>query len=61
MTDWKTLAHARGLQLSDAELSKLAAVMDALEPAYQALAANLTYDIEPATTLGTEAIEGEAA
>ena len=56
MTDWKTLTAARGLQLSDAEVSKLAAVMEALEPAYQAMAANLTHDVEPATTLHDEAL-----
>ncbi len=59
--DWKTLAAARGLHLSDAELTKLTAVMDALvahdAPAYQALVANLTHEIEPATTLGEEAVE----
>jgi hypothetical protein len=57
MTDWKTLAAARGLHLSDAELAKLAGAMEALEPAYQALAANLTHDIEPVTTFGEEAVE----
>ncbi len=57
MPDWKTLAAARGLHLSEPELSKLAAVMDALEPAYQTLAANLTHDVEPATTFSEEAVE----
>lgn len=58
MTDWKTLASARGLQLSDAELTRLAAAMDAIGPAYQALTAGLTPDIEPSTTIGEEAVEG---
>ena len=56
VTDWKNLAAARGLQLSDAELTKLAAAMEALEPAYQALAANLTPDVEPSTTIAEEAV-----
>jgi hypothetical protein len=56
MTDWKTLAQARGLELSDAELTKLAGSMDALEPAYQEMAAKLTHDIEPATILAEEAL-----
>jgi hypothetical protein len=56
-TDWKTIAIARGLHLSEPELAKLAAAMDALEPACQALIANLTPDIEPATTLGEEVVE----
>ena len=57
MTDWKTIAAARGLKLSDAELARLAGVMDAIEPAYEALAANLTHDIEPSTTIAEEAVE----
>jgi hypothetical protein len=57
MTDWKTVAIARGLHPSEAELAKLAAALDALEPAYQALAAGLTHDIEPVTTFGEEAFE----
>jgi hypothetical protein len=61
VTDWNTVAAARGLRLSDAELTRLAAAMDALvahdAPLYQALVANLTHDIEPATTLGQEAVE----
>jgi hypothetical protein len=57
LTDWQTIALARGLQLSSSELSKLAGALEALEPAYLALAANLTHDIEPATTIGEEAVE----
>lgn len=57
MTDWKTIAKARGLNLSDAELAKVAGVLESLEPAYQALAANLTPDIEPSTTIADEAVE----
>jgi hypothetical protein len=56
-TDWKTLTAARGLHLSEAELTKLAGAMEALEPAYQALVAHLTDEIEPVTTLGEEAVE----
>jgi hypothetical protein len=58
VTDWKALAAARGLNLSEGELQKLAAVMNALEPASKALVANLTHDIEPATTFAEEAVEG---
>jgi hypothetical protein len=59
MTDWKTIAAARGLRLSEVEMTKLAGAMDALQPACQALAANLTPDIEPVTTLGEEAVEAK--
>lgn len=57
-SDWAQLAAARGLRLSEAELSKLAVTMDLLEPAYQALTAGLTYEVEPVTTFGEEAVEG---
>lgn len=57
MTDWKILTAARGLHLSDSEVEKLAGVMEALEPAYQALAARLTLDVDPATTVGDEVVE----
>jgi len=57
VTDWKTLTAARGLDLSDEELAKLSAVMDALEPAYQSFVAHLTHEVEPATTIGEEAVE----
>ena len=57
MTDWKTLTAARGLELTDAEITKLASALDALETAYQSLAANLTHDIEPATTIAEEALQ----
>ena len=56
MIDWKALAAASGLQLTDAELARLTAAMDALQPAYQALAANLTHDVEPANTLAEEVL-----
>jgi len=49
------------LHPTEAELAKLAVALDALAaydaPAYQALVANLTHDIEPATTVGEEAVE----
>jgi hypothetical protein len=54
VTDWKTLAAARGLQLSDTELATLATVLDALEPAYQKLTANLTHEDEPAVILADD-------
>ena len=59
MIDWKTLAASQGLQLSDAELAKLAPAMDALQPAYQSLVATLTHDVEPATSFTEEAVEGK--
>ena len=54
---WKSLAIARGLHLPDADLDKLAGAMEAFAPATRALGADLTFDIEPVTTLGEEAVE----
>lgn len=51
------MAAARGLRLSEPDLAKLAAAMEAIEPAYQALVAGLTHETEPVTTLGEEAVE----
>lgn len=58
-TDWKTVAAERGLRLPDAEMTKLAAAMEALKPAYEALVAGLTHEIEPVTTFGEEAVEAK--
>ena len=57
VTDWQNMALARGLDLSSEELAKLATAMQALEPAYQGIAAGLTHDVEPATTIQDEALE----
>ena len=57
MTDWKTLTTARGLQLTDAELTNLASALNALERAYKSMAASLTHDVEPATTIAEEALQ----
>lgn len=57
MTDWKTVAAARGLQLTDAELAKLGPILDAIDVAYQSLAAKLTPLDMPATIIAEEALE----
>jgi hypothetical protein len=56
-SDWKRMAAARGLRLSEPDLAKLAAAMEAIQPAYQALVEGLTHETEPVTTLGEEAVE----
>ena len=57
MTDWKTVAASRGLQLTDAELARLGPILDAIDVAYQSLTANLTPFDPPAITFTEEAIE----
>jgi len=57
VNDWKTLAAARGLQLSDAEIDKLGPILEGIEAAYESLAAYLTPLDQPAVTLGEEAVE----
>jgi hypothetical protein len=57
--DWKQVAASRGLHLPDAELARLAAAIEAMEPAYRALVANLTHEVEPVPTVGEEAVEAK--
>ena len=57
MKDWKTLAAARGLELSDAEIGKLGPILEGIEAAYEAITAPLTPLDEPAVTFGDEAVE----
>ncbi len=49
MTDWKAVAHAVGIDLDDASLSRMVAPVVALEPVFQKIAETLTPDAEPAT------------
>jgi len=47
MTDWKAIAHARGLNLSPRELDAIALPLAALEESFRPLAKTLTPDLEP--------------
>jgi hypothetical protein len=49
MTDWLTIARARGLQAPQAELERIAAVLEALETALAPLVRGIPLDTEPAT------------
>ena len=55
--DWRALAAATGLNPSDTEVAKLSAVMEPLDHAYRSLVANLTPDVQPATTIAEEVID----
>jgi hypothetical protein len=48
MTDWKTIANASGIRISDEDLERVAPSLDALESAVRPLLAGLTTDVEPA-------------
>ena len=57
MTDWKAIAHARGLELSPRELDAIAVPLAALEESFQPLAKALTPDLEPDIELCLDAEE----
>jgi len=48
MTDWKSIAKARLLNIPEADLQRIAAPLDALEAAFRPLAAALPAHVEPA-------------
>lgn len=59
MTDWKTVARARGLDIPDEALDGIAPALNALEAAFRPLVARLQGDVEPAVVLSEAAVEGE--
>ncbi len=59
MTDWKTVAQARGLDIPDEALDGIAPALNALEAAFRPLVARLPCDVEPALVLSEAAVEGE--
>ncbi len=59
MTDWKLLAKARGFDLPDADLDRVAPVLASLEASFEPLLAALPHQTEPAIILSEGAILGE--
>jgi hypothetical protein len=57
MTDWKAIAHARGLNLSPRELDAIALPLAALEESFRPLAKTLTPDLEPDIELRADSEE----
>jgi len=51
MADWKAIARARGLDLPPPHLDLIADALDRLQQTFGPLAKQLTFDVEPATTL----------
>jgi hypothetical protein len=57
MTDWLTIARARGIQAPDAELERIAAVLRALEGAFAPLVNEIPLETEPVTVFRPAAVE----
>jgi hypothetical protein len=58
MTDWKSLAKARQLNIPEADLERIAPSLDGLEAAFRPLAARVPHEVEPAVIFRAEE-EGE--
>jgi hypothetical protein len=58
-TDWRALAHARALNISDADLDRIAPVLESLDAAFRPLARQIPHDVEPAVVLSTAAVRAE--
>ena len=59
MTDWIALSRARGLDIPDEQVARLALSLDGLEQAFRPLLAKLPFGMEPAITLSEPAVKGE--
>jgi hypothetical protein len=51
MTDWKMIASARGLALTEEELGRIGGALDALEKSWRPLAEKIPHDAEPAIVM----------
>ena len=56
MTDWRGLASALVVNFPEADLERIAPLLQTLESAFAALAATLDYTTEPVTILSTRAV-----
>lgn len=59
MSDWKQLARARGLDLTDDDIGRIAGSLDALEASWRSLLDKLPYDAEPAVIMQCLPAAGE--
>jgi hypothetical protein len=59
MTDFKAIAHARGLDIPDADLDRIVPTLEALETAFRPLAADLPASLEPATGICPQETEAQ--
>lgn len=58
MTDWMALARARGLDIPEEQVARLAPSLQALASDFAPLKAKIPYEVEPAITLSEQAVEG---
>ena len=58
MTDWLALARARGLDIPEEQVARLAPALEALARDFGALKSRIPYEIEPAVTLSGQAVKG---
>ena len=54
MSDWASIAKARGLDIPSADIERFANSLDALEESLRALAADLPPALEPAAAFSAE-------
>jgi hypothetical protein len=54
MKDWRAIAQAYGLPLSEGELDRIAPPLNALEEVFRPLVSDLTPDLEPCVEFSVE-------
>jgi hypothetical protein len=59
MTNWPALAAARGLDIPQEALERIAPSLEGLEAAFRPLLAKLPFTLEPAINLSEAAVLGE--
>lgn len=59
MTDWIALARARGLDIPEEQVSRIAPSLEALVRDFAPLKAKIPHELEPAITLSEQAVLGQ--
>jgi hypothetical protein len=54
MTDWKSAAKARQLNIPEADIEKISSALGKLEEAFRPLTASIPPEVEPAVTFRVE-------
>jgi hypothetical protein len=58
-SDWEALARARGFDMAPEQLDRVVEPLRALEKRFRPLAADLSFDLDPATTFWADPEFGE--
>ena len=58
-SDWEALARTRGFEIARDELDRVVEPLRALEKRFRPLAADLSFDLDPATTFWADPEFGE--